>query len=369
MIKGYDLTELAIKFELIRIHSLFKKNPMKAYLLIISLLTASFFSFGQPADSADFFLQKAISEKQAGRKLEVWKNLEKAYSYNPSDKLIVKEYASSLLDLRKYSAAREMFKKLEQMGESSAELYKQLFLLSYNTKQFDDAITYANKLVKADPGEKVSFYLGKIYYDRENYGEAIKHLQAAEKEDPQNAEAVYLIARCYADMSNNKLSIPYFEKAIALDPSKSYWIYELSLMYYSVHDDKNALKYMLLAAEKGLKKDNDFLENLGTAYLNAGNLEEGVKILKEILAKKPSDQNILNMIAEAYYYAGKYQEAIDYWDMVLRTDKTNAQSLYMIGLSYQKKGEKDKGIALCDKAIEMDPALSAYKQKKMNMGL
>jgi hypothetical protein len=40
----------------------------------------------------------------------------------------------------------------------------------------------------------------------------------------------------------------------------------------------------------------------------------------------------------------------------------------MIGLSYQKKGEKDKGIALCDKAIEMDPNLAAYKQKKMIMG-
>jgi hypothetical protein len=55
--------------------------------------------------------------------------------------------------------------------------------------------------------------------------------------------------------------------------------------------------------------------------------------------------------------------------MVLTTDKTNAQSLYMIGLSYQKKGEKDKGMALCDKAIEMDPGLAMYKQKKNMMGL
>jgi tetratricopeptide (TPR) repeat protein len=75
------------------------------------------------------------------------------------------------------------------------------------------------------------------------------------------------------------------------------------------------------------------------------------------------------MIAEAYYYSGKYQDAIDYWDKILIYDKTNAQSLYMIGMSYQKKGEKDKGIALCDRAILMDPSLSSYKQKKMNMGL
>lgn len=342
---------------------------MKPNLLLLAFFAIPTFTFGQTADSADFFYQKALKEKESGRKLEVWKNIEKAYKYKPDDKIIVSEFAAILLDLRKYTLAKEMFKKLELMGENSAALYKQLFTLSYNTRQFDDAISYAEKLKKADPTENVNFFLGKIQYDRDNYGEAIKYLQLAEKEDPKNAEAPYLLAHSYADMMNYKLSIPYFKKAIALDSTKSYWIYELSLICYTIHEDKDALKYMLLAAERGYKKDNDYLENLGTAYLNTGNLEEGVKILKEILVKKPSDQNILNMVAEAYYYTGKFQEAIDYWDQVLTTDKSNAQSLYMIGLSYQKKGEKDKGMALCDKAIEMDPSLAMYKQKKNMMGL
>ena len=342
---------------------------MKLFLLLFAFAAITNFTFGQSTDSADYYYQKALTEKQSGRKLEVWKNIEKAFKYKPDDKAVVSEYAAILLDLRKYSQAKEMFKKLEQMGESSATLYKQLFTLTYNTKQFDEAIAYADKLIKADPTEKINIFLGKIHYDRDNYGEAIKYLQLAEKDDSQNAEASYLLARCYADMANYKLCIPYFEKAITLDPIKSNWVYELSLICYAMHDDKNALKYMVQAAEKGYKRDNDYMENLGNAYLNAGNLEDGVKILKEILVKKPSDQNILNMIAEAYYSAGKFQEAIDYWDLVLTADKTNAQSLYMIGMSYQKKGEKDKGVALCDKAIEMDPSLAMYKQKKMNMGL
>jgi tetratricopeptide (TPR) repeat protein len=100
-----------------------------------------------------------------------------------------------------------------------------------------------------------------------------------------------------------------------------------------------------------------------------GNLDEGVKIMSEILKRKPSDLNILNMVAEAYYYKGKWQLAIDYWDQILFYDKENASALYMIGMSYQKKGEKEKGIALCDKAIEMDPSLSSLKQKKQMPGM
>lgn len=255
------------------------------------------------------------------------------------------------------------------MGDVSAANYKQLMMLAYNLRQQDDVIVYATKLKQADPSEKVSFYLGKIHYDKENYGDAIKHLNEAAKEDPANGEAPYMIARSYADMLNYKQSIPYFHKAIELDTTKSNWVYELGLIYYAMHEDKNALKYIIEAGNRGYKKDNDYLENLGIAHLNIGNLDEGVAIMGEILKKRPSDMNILNMVAEAYYYKGKYQLAIDYWDQILVYDKANASALYMIGMSYQKKGEKEKGQRLCDKAIEMDPALAANKQKKQMPGL
>lgn len=341
---------------------------MRSILLTILSFGVALATYSQ-ADSANFFYQKALAEKQAGRKMEVWKNLDKAYKYSPDDKAIVTELASILLDLRKYAQARDMYQKLEQLGDTSPELYKQLFDLNYNTKKFDEAVAYAAKLKKADPSAKINFYLGKIYYDKDDYGEAIKHLQAAEKEEPQNAEAPYLIARSYADMMNYKLAVPYFEKAITLAPDKNNWIYEFGLIYYAMNADKDALKYILLAGERGYKKDNDYMENLGIAYMNVGKLDEAMSIFKDMLVKRPSDLNLLNMIAEGYYYAGKFQDAIDYWDRVLTYDKTNAQSLYMIGMSYQKKGEKDKGVALCDKAIEMDPGLAVYKQKKSMMGL
>lgn len=345
-----------------------KSYPMKYIILTILNLGVATATFAQ-ADSANFYFQKALAEKQAGRKLEVWKNLEKAHKFNPTDKAIVAELGDVLLSLNKYTPAKEAYQKLEQLGDNSPRLYKQLMNLSFNTKRFDDAIVYADKLKKADPSEKVSYILGKIYYDRDDYGEAIKFLQAAEKEEPQNSEVPYLLAHSYADMMNYKLAIPYFEKAIALAPEKNNWIYELGLIHYAMHSDKEALKYILLAGEKGYKKDNDYMENLGVAYLNVGQLNEAMTILKELLSRRPSDMNILNMVAEAYYYAGKYQDAIDYWDRVLTYDKTNAQSLYMIGMSYQKKGEKEKGIALCDKAIEMDPSLAIYKQKKSMPGM
>lgn len=354
-----------------------KNNPMFRNILticVVLMITSanaqtSITTIKVGVDSADFFLQKGLLEKKNGRRLESLKNFEKAAKYDATSKPIVVELASAYLDLRRYGQARESYKKLVELGDATADNYKQLMTLSFQLKQNDDVLLYADKLKTADPSAKVYYYVGKVNYDMDNYGEAIKLLNEAAKENPENAEVPYMIAHSYADMMNFKLAIPYFQKAIQLDTANNYWVYELGLIYYAMHDDKNSLKYILEAGRKGYRKDNDYLENLGIAYLNVGELEQGVAMLNEILKKKPSDLNILNMVAEAYYYKGKYQLAIDFWDQVLFYDKTSASSLFMIGMAYQKKGEKEKGIALCDKAIEMDPTLAANKQKKMMMGM
>ena len=346
-----------------------KKNPLKQMAWFVTFSLASLMASGQAKDSADFYFQKGLTEKQNGRRLESLKQFEKATKFDAGNKPVLNELASAYLDLRKYPQAIETYKKLVDLGDATANNYKQLLILSFNFKNYDDVIFYADKLKNADPSEKVNYYLGKVHYDKDNYGDAIRHLNAAAKEDPKNAEIPYMIARSYSDMMNYKQAIPYFLKAIDLDTSKHYWVYELGLVYDAMNDNKNALKYIKEAGDRGLTKDNAYMENLGIAYMNAGDLDNGVAIMNEILKRKPSDINILNMVAEGYYDKGKYQEAIDYWDRILSYDKQNASALYMIGLSFQKKGEKAKGQQLCDKAIEMDPSLSNLRQKKMTMGM
>lgn len=332
-------------------------------ILTSVVLGLSTFLFAQ-SDSSTYFLQKGLEEKGKGRRMESLKQFEKAYTYNKNSKEVVSQLAAAYLDLRRYGQAKEKYAQLEQLGDQSDSTYRQLMLLSFNMRQFDDAIKYATQLKKIDPSEKTAFYIGKAYYEKEDLGNAIKYLEQASKEDDQNADIPYMVAKAYADMQNYRSAIPYFQKAVKLNPSQAYWTYEMALIYYAMNDDQNSLKYMLEAADKGLKKDNSYMQNLATAYLNTGRFNDGVNVLLDILKLRPSDQNILYTLAEAYYNAKKYDDAINYYDEALRLNKQNADALYMIGMCYQKKGDKQKGMQLCDKAIEMDPSLQNLKQKK-----
>jgi tetratricopeptide (TPR) repeat protein len=339
------------------------------FLLWAVLILACQDSFAQNGDSATYYLRQGISEKQNGRRLASLKQFEKAIAFDSSNQEILRELASAYLELRRHDRAIKTYKKLVALGDQSAENYRVLLELSFTYNQKDDVLLYAGLLKQKDPAARTSYYVGKVHYDNENYGEAIKVLNQAATEDATNAEVPYLIAHCYTDMENYKQAIPYFQKAVQLDSTKPYWLYEMGLVYFSLNDDKNALRYILEAGNKGLKKDNAYMENLGNAYLNAGHLEEGVAIMQDVLKRKPSDITVLNTVAEAYYNKGKYQEAIDYWDKILEFDKQNASALYMIGMSFQKKGEKEKGQQLCDKAIEMDPSLQHLRQKKSMPGM
>jgi tetratricopeptide (TPR) repeat protein len=140
------------------------------------------------------------------------------------------------------------------------------------------------------------------------------------------------------------------------------------LICYSNNNNLDALKYILLAGERGYPKDNTYMQNLGIAYIDAGKFNEGIAILNDVLKKRPADLNLLDMIAQSYYESGKYDEAMNDWDAILGYDKSNASALYMIGMCYLKKGDKSKGTQLCDKAIQMDPSLAMYKQKREMSG-
>jgi tetratricopeptide (TPR) repeat protein len=107
-----------------------KRTPMLRKILSICLVLTVSLAHSQTSvtalnigvDSADFFLQKGLLEKQNGRRLESLKNFEKAAKYDANRKEIVSELASAYFDLRRYNQARESYKKLVELGDASAAI-------------------------------------------------------------------------------------------------------------------------------------------------------------------------------------------------------------------------------------------------------
>src|SRR5215213_9816667 len=120
---------------------------MRRMILTVAVLGISTVIFAQTDSSAVYF-QKGIEEKGKGRRQESLKQFEKAYNYKSSAKQLVSEFAAPYLGLRRYGQAKEKFLQLEKLGDKSDSTYRQLMLLSFNTRQWDETIKYASLLKK-----------------------------------------------------------------------------------------------------------------------------------------------------------------------------------------------------------------------------
>jgi len=170
-------------------------------------------------------------------------------------------------------------------------------------------------------------------------------------------------------MEQYKSAVPYYTKAVLLNPEKNTWVYELGMLHYTLNDYKNAVTYFNKAAEKGYPQKNDFVENLGYAYIYSGQFNEGEQLLLGLIEKKPGDTELLRDMAEAYFNTKMYDKSLGYCQKLIELNANDGKALYQAGLCFQKKGNKDKGQAMCDKAIEMDPTLNSMRQKQNTMGL
>jgi tetratricopeptide (TPR) repeat protein len=337
----------------------------KSFVIAFGMLYSSLL-LSQNVDSATFYFQKGMDESTARRYLTASQNFDKAVRFNPKLKEGWLQNGLANLQMRKTDVAKGHFTKLYELDPSSQVAIRELANLYYDYRQFQKAIEFANKCGSCENAERI---IAMSSYHLEDYAAAVKGLSKVVVKNPADAEATYTLGRTYLDMEDYKNAVPWYNKAVTLDPAKNMWAYELGLLYYNQNDFKNAASFFTKAHAAGYPENNDYLENLGYAYIYSGEFEKGEKLLLAVLAKKPASKDILRDIAAAYYSQKMYDKSLEFCQKLMEIDAKDAQALYQAGLCFQKKGQKEKGQAMCDKAIEMDPSLASKRQKNMNIGL
>lgn len=330
-----------------------------------TLLTLiAFFTFSQifsQSDSAKFYFKKGTDEQTARRFLMASKNFDKAIKFDPKFTEAYIQNGHVYLEMRQIFFAQSNFEKANELQPNNPETLKELATLYFNNRQFQKAIDLAQK---CNPSSETERIIAMGNYQLEDYSKAIICLEKFLAKNPNDAEATYTLGRSYLEIEDFKNAIKQYQKALAIDHTKYIWMYELALQLYNSNDFANAKKYFIMAGDAGYPKSNDYYENLGFAYLNTGEIDNGMKNLTIVLNRKPNNKELLNDIAHAMYDNKNYEEALSYYQRLLELNAKDASALYMAGISFQKMGQKDKGVALCDEAIKIDPSLAKNRQKK-----
>jgi tetratricopeptide (TPR) repeat protein len=342
---------------LLRTKILFMKNLIPGIIVIFSCTHI----VAQTTDSAQFYFKKGLDEKVARRYLVAAKYFDRSAEFNTRFTEAFIENGRVNLEMHKIDAALINFSRANQLEPANADAIKELASLYFNNRQFQKAMDMAQKCKSCPEADRI---IAMCNYNQEDYGKAIPGLQKVLAKFPIDAEASYILGRSYLELEEYKNAIPYYQKAVDLDTTKNVWMYELGLICYNQDQFSDALKYFKMAANAGYPTSNDFLENIGFAYLYTRDIENGIKNLSTVLSRKPNNVELLTDIAQAMYQAKQYDNALIYYQKLIELNPKDSKALYMAGMTFQKQGQKEKGQAICDKAIAMDPSLAEKRQKK-----
>jgi tetratricopeptide (TPR) repeat protein len=337
---------------------------MKPILIHAWLLLFPLLSSAQAQDSARVLYQKAMADMESRKYKPAFEKLQQAVSLDSTHTAAIRKLGLAAIEIRRYDVAISSFQTAIRQQTDDTISLRLLAQLHFQTRKWDNAIRDCHQMLSLQMSGRVNYILGKSYWQKEDYGNAFRYLDAAYKEEPKNIEIPVLFAKGLVDMSNFKQAVKYYQEAIEMDSSRLDLIYETALAYSSMPDDKSAVMFYELAMKKGYPVDDDFIENIANSYMSAGMPDRSIALQLQLLEKRPGDLSLLFNIAQTYYETKRYDQAIDAWQQLLTFDKENARAVYMIGLSYQHKGDKSKGKGICNKAIEMDPKLKDYRHVK-----
>jgi tetratricopeptide (TPR) repeat protein len=347
-----------------------KPLSMKTFQILLvagSLLAHSGYAIDR--DSSNALLKKAKIARLEKRISLATNLFNQATEQDPTNTEVYKQFSEFAMDIRNYRHAYLSLTKWYELEPQNEAVYKPLANIYFMMGKHKEAIVFSQKWEAIHPEDPLHYVVGMSNYYTENFHEAINRLLYASEKDPDNATLLYTIGRSYVELSRYDQAVLYYKKAVDLDKKNARYAYELAMVYYSLPNDKKSIEMFELAAQRGWVQNADYFENLAYCYMNSGNFTKATELLKASLEKRPYNLDVTYALAEAYYKGKNYNAAIEQWDQVIQMDSKNARSLYMIGVSYQKMGQKQKGTILCDKAIGMDPSLSALKQKVFEGGL
>lgn len=313
-------------------------------------------------DSAAYFYRLGLAEEAARRPNSALKFYERAAYFNAQDPDILRSIIGASNTLRKTGRALEAMEKLQALSPADAAGAVALTEAYFGNSQWAKAAEWGQRAQKLSPAAgNVDYMIGLARYNQRDYSAALPYLRRAVDAEPDRADAQYYLARLYIQQGAYARSLPHYERTLALAPQPMR-AYEYALALSTAGQPEKSITWFSKALELGYDARGDFYTNMAYALSDAKQTKQAITTLQGVLAKRPNDQNILYALAEMHYSAGDYRKAIGYWDDVLKEDKGHARALFMIGKSYIAMGKTQEGQQLCNKAIEMEPALASLRQ-------
>lgn len=190
--------------------------------------------------------------------------------------------------------------------------------------------------------------------------DAIRQLSEVLQADPNNDQALSLMARARFDQKKYKEGMELAQRAISLEPTESYYYYLLAFGYYSV--DNNA--YAQLNIRKAIELhpyQPDYFGLWALLFLEKNMFTDALEKANDGLSIDPENISCLNARATALNKLDRTDESIDTMRTVLDQDPENYYTHITVGWNLLEKGKQKEATVHFREALRLNPNAEAAR--------
>jgi tetratricopeptide (TPR) repeat protein len=236
-------------------------------------------------------------------------------------------YGDFLLDDKKYSEARDEFRKVIAVDSSRYAVWESLLNAEIQLSDYASLEAESSRAIELFPLLPVPYlFKGVAQLEKKQYEEAANSFNTGLKLVSGNNQLVVqfytYLGDTYHRLKNYRLSDESYEKALILDPENSYVLNNYA--YYLSLRNENLEKAETMAA-KSVKLDAVNAANMDTygwVLYKLGRYAEAVEWVEKAVAATPTpDTDLLEHLGDIYFKLGNTDKAMINWQNALKVGK------------------------------------------------
>jgi len=288
--------------------------------------------FANPALDIDTKIRVLLTyfssnEIYAENKADIFELAQILVKTHPDDPKAHSMYGDFLLDDKKYSEARDEFRKVIAVDSSRYAVWESLLNAEIQLGDYKTLEQESNRAIDLFPLLPVPYlFRGVALLERNQSDEAVNSFNTGVKLVSGNnvllVQFYTYLGDAYNRMKNNALSDESYEKALKIDPENSYVLNNYA--YYLSLRGENLAKAETMSA-KAVKLDAANAANMDTygwVLYKLGRYAEAAEWVEKAVAATPSpDSDLLEHLGDIYFKLGNVDKAMLNWQNALKVGK------------------------------------------------
>ena len=228
-------------------------------------------------------------------------------------------------------------------------------LIDYSMNRMDEAYAGLEAYIRRQPGNPGARKLmGSILSERGQYDRAIKVLQPALEQAPEDYRLLTLLGTAYVKMGRHLLGRELLERAAGLggDGVEARTQIGLSLLAQGQRETGMASLAELFAEVPAARQAG---MTLVLEHLRQNENRQAVAVARQLNQRYPDDLALLNLLASSEIAAGEMAAATAHLESVLQRDGTHLDALLNLAKIDRGMGRYDRARQRLQEALTMHP--------------